>query len=552
MPRTTTHRALSVLALSGLALGVVPCAHAQNALGDGTALDNNLRVGSDGRNPAARDFRRELAYRNAIVTGNVAGGVAFRGDVGYSAAYDFRGATGSDDIFEFQRDAFFSGLATRGISGISAIQSTLAYSVTGQAQGLLGDLIINRPTVGSTVDTLDAPAGSRIDIYGTIGGTLRAPSAITLQEIDRPNFLNVVSDDQGNALGYVGSSDLLGVRALSPQNPVFGTTDPQGERDLLERLREDPTLSTPIERDDEENATDLRLPTYTELLESLGLHTRIEDTIDDRIEEPVTQPPGVRPPERLGGDTLAPLRDALREAERLNDPVMRARDAAAQRARNPLQEDFASPDAEGDDAEPVETLEERLLRTIEEAEEVLGRSVELDELRVASDDPAYTRHFDRGVELLEQGRYFDAEERFAAALQLAQGDPMAAIGRLHAQIGAGMYLSAGTNLRRLVIAYPEMLTLRLDDRFLPTGEQLDQTRMLLRERMAQGFVLNRDAAVLLSYLGVQTGNGQDVEDGLARYRELTTDPETGDADLLVPLLEKAWLSRDDQAGETSP
>ncbi|MEM1424462.1 MAG: hypothetical protein AAGH64_10725 [Planctomycetota bacterium] len=138
MLRTTTHHAIALLALSGLALGAVSRAHAQNALGDGTALDSNLRVGSGGRNPVTQDFRRELAYRNAIVTGNVAGGRAFRGDVGYSAAYDFRGETGSDDLFEFQRDAFFSGLATRGISGISAIQSSLAYPVTGAGAGAIG------------------------------------------------------------------------------------------------------------------------------------------------------------------------------------------------------------------------------------------------------------------------------------------------------------------------------------------------------------------------------------------------------------------------------
>ncbi|MEM1423299.1 MAG: hypothetical protein AAGH64_04775, partial [Planctomycetota bacterium] len=421
----------------------------------------------------------------------------------------------------------------------------------GQAQGLLGDLIINPPTAGSTVATLDVPAGSRIDIFGTIGGTLRAPSAITLQEIDRPTFLNVVSDESGNPLGYIGSSDLLGVRALSPQNPVFGATDPQSERDLLERLREDPTLSTPIESDDEDDdTTDLRLPTYTQLLESLGLPTRIEDTIDDRVDEPASQPPGVTPPERLGGDTLAPLRDALREASRNADPRRRTGDAAAEPARNPLQTDFALPETEeGDRIEPVETLEQRLLRTIEDARDVLGRSVEIDELRVASDDPAYLRHFERGVELLEEGRYFDAEERFAAALQLAQGDPMAAIGRLHAQIGAGMYLSAGTNLRRLVIAYPELLAARLDARFLPTGERLDATRELLRERMGQGFMLNRDAAALLAYLGVQTGNERDVEDGLARYRALTTDGRTGESDALAPLLERAWLSRDAEGSD---
>jgi hypothetical protein len=48
---------------------------------------------------------QELSFRNALVTGNVIGGREFRGDVGYSAAGDFRGRLGSDDFFSFQRNS---------------------------------------------------------------------------------------------------------------------------------------------------------------------------------------------------------------------------------------------------------------------------------------------------------------------------------------------------------------------------------------------------------------------------------------------------------------
>jgi hypothetical protein len=155
-----------------------------------------------------------------------------------------------------------------------------------------------------------------------------------------------------------------------------------------------------------------------------------------------------------------------------------------------------------------------------------------------------------GAEQLQEGRWFDAEERFAAALQLSPGDPMAAVGRLQAQIGAGMFLSAGANLRRLYTAYPELMAARVPDRFLPKGERLEKIRSLLRLRMDQLNPMNDDAAALLAFLGIQTGNRDDVTEGLARFKELSIDPATGEPDVLSRLLEAAWLNSD--AEEPAP
>ena len=74
--------------------------HAQDALGSGNALDNNLRVGSGGINaPTPTPNFRD---RNLIVTGDVIGGRGFRGSVGYTAEADFRGSLGSNDLFNFR------------------------------------------------------------------------------------------------------------------------------------------------------------------------------------------------------------------------------------------------------------------------------------------------------------------------------------------------------------------------------------------------------------------------------------------------------------------
>ncbi|MFA7238318.1 MAG: hypothetical protein WC058_15770, partial [Phycisphaeraceae bacterium] len=77
---------------------------AQNQLGDGRALDNNLQQGSGGRNsPQLQNTAGR--YADALVTGNVAGLGAFHGNVGYGSDYSFRGTLGSDASYNFNRIA---------------------------------------------------------------------------------------------------------------------------------------------------------------------------------------------------------------------------------------------------------------------------------------------------------------------------------------------------------------------------------------------------------------------------------------------------------------
>jgi hypothetical protein len=66
-----------------------------------------------------------------------------------------------------------------------------------------------------------------------------------------------------------------------------------------------------------------------------------------------------------------------------------------------------------------------------------------------------------GQEAMAAGRYFDAEERFVRALGIRPDDVTAQVGRAHAQLGAGLFVSAAMNLAlvrdRLVdVADPEV------------------------------------------------------------------------------------------------
>ena len=181
MAHAPINRALTAL----LVLTLAGAAHAQDALGDGTgqrkdsrtgsgqtgrlgggghALDANPLVGSSGMNRRTIDpIWANIRYQNAIVTGNVTGGRSFRGDVGYTAANDFRGATAGQLVFDFNRDAFTSGVGLANLRGVGAARSSARFT-TGGLRNLDSDnFIISRPGAGRDAGQVGstAAAGAR-------------------------------------------------------------------------------------------------------------------------------------------------------------------------------------------------------------------------------------------------------------------------------------------------------------------------------------------------------------------------------------------------------
>ncbi|MBN8646169.1 MAG: hypothetical protein J0L61_13120, partial [Planctomycetes bacterium] len=159
-----------------------------------------------------------------------------------------------------------------------------------------------------------------------------------------------------------------------------------------------------------------------------------------------------------------------------------------------------------------------------------------------ADNQIFKDHMTKGQELLAEGRWFDAEERFASALALREGDPMAAAGRVHAQIAAGMYLSAALNLRNTFRAYPELIAAKYAPELLPRGQRLDTVRAQLRARAKLDTLIARDAGLLLMYLGQQTGNAQDLTDGAAIIDRVNEAMKI-EVDPLDAALRAAWTGK---------
>ena len=132
---------------------------------------------------------------------------------------------------------------------------------------------------------------------------------------------------------------------------------------------------------------------------------------------------------------------------------------------------------------------------------------------------AYAVHMQRGQQALRDQQYFAAEERFTAALGVRRNDPMAAIGRVHAQLGASLYSSAAANLRAALVSHPELAGARYGAEAFPDPNQSGRVIERLTSLLGAGGGLGPDTGLLLAYVGFQTGDTRAVELGLAALQE---------------------------------
>ncbi|MGA1518262.1 MAG: hypothetical protein ACO396_10870, partial [Phycisphaerales bacterium] len=176
--------------------------------------------------------------------------------------------------------------------------------------------------------------------------------------------------------------------------------------------------------------------------------------------------------------------------------------------------------------------EERTL-SIEEMAEIL-RHGRLVESLTEGERNRVRELIEEGQKLVAKGDYFKAERRFESALRMQPDHPMATAGLASAQIGAGLYLSAGLTLRKLFTDYPEMIDTRYAEGILPSRERLEAVAEVCRNRMNMG----RDAAgygLVLAFIGHQLDLQTLVEEGLLPMRQ---DEAT---ESLAAVLRAVWL-----------
>lgn len=554
-------RTAKIFCLLLAAVGSASPATAQNALGSGNALDANLQQGSGGINsrgqsviqPLLPTLNNDLSFRNAVVTGNARYGRSFRGEVGYLASDDFAGELNDSraDFYRFERDStsaadiVYSGQATRNLRGLTAVQGTLNNPLVGQTQSPSSGLVLRRPGTGAQArivgqgDLLE----SEIDRTEAIPGTLRSASADNLSRASSPALMGFDPRARGEPL-MLTASGLMGLRSLPIDSTGMGAYQWQLEREVEDAASEEGSgfsiagegearVLTPHER----VVNDLRigLTRSGERLEPLAAGERVGGEPVGALVSPVPAGAlnqavaGSRVDDGAEEDLSGSVETSL---DRIRELLLEGRTFAL-----PGTADLET-DADADEASDAE-----FERVLEEAEELLDEEKRrrLDHLYLDTEGGVYGANMRAGEEALAERRWFTAEERFSAALRNRPGDAMAAAGRIHAQLGAGMYRSAASNLRNLFTGYPELLTQRYDERLLPRAERLERVRTQLRDKTSRDTEVGRDAALLLAYLGFQHENPGDVREGFAALERINA-ASGGERTALIKLVRELWIS----------
>jgi len=563
-----------------------------HALGSGNALDANLRVGSWGANPARRDFAAEVRFRNALVTGNVPGGFSFRGNVGYTAADDFRGALGSNDLFGFERDSFQSTLVGPGFRGTEALQLQMSLQMGGQGRAGASPIILRRagtgasaggPARGATGVTDFGFDTAGVDPYALPSGLLRSTSdyistnALSLrvlgetqapqvepteEQLQRPALpLPGIDDDgagavpEGPAEAELEAQEIAARRMYAVASPLLGVGIKRSPQYLqptattrLETTRVDGRAESALDTD-ASTRIDSRV-SYESFYESLqrqadlatGVGIDLPDVFDEAPEESPVREPGLPGIDDTGDEPGLEAPEGELEAPGATEPTAEFNKRLDRLARS-LSPESRPADAGGEEAGEDETLRGEALR--EEAAALLG-SGEFDDVEtLAPPTPAaqrnlYREHMMVAEEALREGRYFDAEERFSSALRIRGDDPMAAAGRVNAQLGAGMFLSAAVNLSQLLRAYPELIPIRFDEEIMPDRERIEIIRSELRRQFGRETELARQAAMLYAYASHQMRDQEGVAAAFEEIDRITTE-RAEQSDPLYDALRAVWL-----------
>ncbi len=539
-------------------------------LGDGRVLDRGFNSRGGRQNDARVSFGDELRFRNSVVTGNAPGGIAFRGDVGYRAPGDLSISVGSDTTFAFRRDSFYSGLGGQGIRGTDALQYQFSATSGSRPPTSFNRFDLSRNDVSSL-----SPAGNAVrnsnadnvtkqswnaanaertgDTRGEALSLLRSPSAYNTARTLQPALMGVTRDESGERFGMVASpmrglqresldkkeKDKQGPQAVQRANltDLPGAAKPEAQEDVgaTRRDRRSSGLGVPpLEGDEKGDGSPVFESAFDLAMKRMQSGEKQGPTVIQKMAE-------LR--EKLERDT-SELRAkeereaaARREAER--EAAERGRAGEGKEGED-KGEDEPQP---GDERRPAPGAGRDLALPSDGVNALRDLKVDISTFAPKGFD-AYSEHMAAGQRLLEQGRYFDAEERFTAALSTKPGDTTAALARVNAALGASLFRSAGLNLRTLLLDQPEVAAVRFGTQTLPPPARLARVKEGLRTTLSDPKTSSRDIGLLLAYAGLHSKDAAAIKDGLdvlGAATDAADDPGANRAIRLAELLREVWV-----------
>lgn len=570
----------TALTLAALVTLAAAPATAQYQIPDGRRLDNNLQAGSGGYNQA-RQPNMAGAYQDALITGNVGGLARFRGNIDYLAPGEFTAGTAADDTYLFRLQSLPQNVYSRGgnFSAQGGARGGLPYGAANQAYNT--GQILQRSGAGVTSGQItgqdyrfDASQISRDDVAGwTASSYSQLNRSIDAGSLSQPpQTLGITADSEGRLL-QISASPLIGIT----QRPIGRVGAGEGLQQLpslpanaadQSESDDQPAPQAPVGDEDgprhdskgdvvESNAVDKmargRVSSLS-LTPGLVIGRQINTVVDasvnnggaagrfqtedlEEIERRMFNPQGITQVEP-GTDVYMDLLRKIRGEQT----------AEATGPKPPADQLTAPPDS---DKQPEKSTTEKIAEEFEKTRQLMNQddaskqrleqllskldynAAPLKTLAGKSDDE-YDRQMNKAERFMGEGRYFDAENAFNTAMNLKPADPMAQVGRVNAQIGAGLYMTSSRNLRDLFAVHPELIAARYGENLLPHGK-----RLLAIEDDLQDLLANNpqsDLPLVVAYLAYQRGNPDHARHAL----DVLATRRPGDA--LIPLLKRIWIT----------
>jgi hypothetical protein len=586
-----------VLLLCGSAFG-------QNALGDGRALDAGLNPQQGRVNPRASGLAEQLRFNNAVINGNAPGGMSFRGSTGYRAPDQFGGRVGSDTLYNFQRDSWTSAAAASGaVRGSDALRYQFALTTGQRVPGYLNAAPAGLAREGTVSTTANAAVTSLRSTSEFITGQSIRPSLVGVKQ-DEWGAEYVAKASPLLGVTWVKTTESpLGTNAAAPKPVVpvgtteAGTTAPGGAvipgtvpptgapiapipgakpetgpvrsglsgmessvRGVQGALERRDAFDTRVKGDSTSIRNEVQLRVTDKFREAFADKT-IKPDAGDRPEAMTFERQMDLLHRRLRGEPDPEAADALKTPD--NKPPAPPSAPKTDKPEKNADTKGSSGRGGGDSKDDKERADRRkkdrasglpdtqtpltpeVLRAMRKTGEIKVDHLVPPAPAVGADAPdpdGYQAMMREGEELLSKGQFFGAEERFVRAIAAAAGDPMARAGRVHAEIGAGLYLSAATNLRLLISDHPELTAVRYADRLMPNADRAKviAEQLEAEEKKAES-QLGRESALLIAYVGYQRGDAAMVKRGLDHLANRTPEGEEGAADrALLAVVRAAW------------
>ncbi len=538
-------------------------AFGQTAAGDGHALDANHATGASRQNTARQRFSLN-DLNNAIVTGNVAGGKGFRGDLGYSAAGDFRGATGSNDLFSLSSNSYLPGLIYQRTGFLQVPSSRTALNARYQ-WSLQPSNLLDRAGAGSSI--YSNPYAHWGGGGGSGGLGVIADPAGSLGMVQQPSRLrnSLINKDLGQggvsltpqwrlALGHseftlerefelpsaarsrtareffdIPTNPLAGFkpdstgelrdRSVWDDLDLFGMSRERGlnKSNINENVRGLPNTGlergTPSEQREKQEALEAEArgdgdqsnvlrPGEDPYADLLAKLIRQANAIPLEVGEVAYSPSMI--------DAMRRFNEQFRKQKEAHEEVQTRDGATSSKRVDRLNQELVLPSLAD-----LQAAESKTLPTLSG----LGNT------KVAVLAQA-------GEAALGAEEFFKAERFFIRALDLDANNQLALAGLAHAQLGAGLYRSAAFSLRKLLTKYPEMALFEYAENLKPSPARLMDLVENLQNLQASNPV--PDSGLLIAYAATLLDDQMAVSNGLRIMSESTAE------DPLREFLIEAW------------